>query len=210
MKENILGFDETDDIFDDIFDFDFDDEASEPGEYDDDDIIFFDDFDDDDKANDYSDNEDSVTDPPGTHRCNCCNEILHGNDYYNDGEIRLCNSCSHCSDCNTLMRQGGWEYNGHYYCYPCMQTKYEKKLLIHTYKYKPAPIFYGDRPRYFGVELEIDGAGKNTDNADKILTLANKDSEHIYIKTDNSLEDGMEIVSHPMTLDYHKQFQWDK
>ena len=27
--------------------------------------------------------------------------------------------------------------------------------------------------------------------------------EHIYIKHDGSLEDGMEIVTHPMTLGYH-------
>ena len=71
-------------------------------------------------------------------------------------------------------------------------------------------IFYGDSKCYFGVELEIDGAGRDSDNADEILAIANRDEEHIYIKSDGSLDDGMEIVTHPMSLDYHKQFQWDE
>lgn len=33
--------------------------------------------------------------------------------------------------------------------------------------------------------------------------------EHIYIKSDGSLDDGMEIVSHPMTLEFHKDFCWE-
>ncbi len=71
------------------------------------------------------------------------------------------------------------------------------------------PVFYGDSNRYFGVELEIDGAGKDDDYADELLDIANADDEHIYIKSDSSLEDGMELVSHPMTLDYHKNFCWE-
>ncbi len=58
------------------------------------------------------------------------------------------------------------------------------------------------------MELEIDGAGKDNDYAEEILDIANEDDEHIYIKSDGSLEDGMELISHPMTLDYHKDFCW--
>jgi hypothetical protein len=40
--------------------------------------------------------------------------------------------------------------------------------------------------------------------------VANKSEEHIYIKTDGSLEKGLEIVTHPMTLSYHKdKMPWD-
>ena len=58
--------------------------------------------------------------------------------------------------------------------------------------------------RYFGVELEIDEGGKNGDNADTLLGIGNRVAEHIYIKSDGSLSDGMEIVTHPMSLRYHK------
>ena len=66
------------------------------------------------------------------------------------------------------------------------------------------PIFYGEGVRYFGVELEIDGAGERSDRAWLLVNAANSNGlEHIYIKHDGSLEDGMEIVTHPMTLGYH-------
>ena len=52
--------------------------------------------------------------------------------------------------------------------------------------------------------MEIDDGGKIYNNAKKILELANEVEEHIYIKEDGSLSDGFEIVSYPMTLDYHK------
>lgn len=85
----------------------------------------------------------------------------------------------------------------------------EKNAAIHEYGYKPESIFYGDSNRYFGVELEIDGAGKDDDYATEILDIANMRDDHIYIKTDGSLDDGMEIVTHPMSLEYHKDFCWE-
>ena len=80
---------------------------------------------------------------------------------------------------------------------------------IHDYSYRPEPIFYGDAPRYFGVELEIDGAGEISSNAEKILAIGNRDAERVYCKHDGSLNDGFEIVSHPATLECHtKDFPW--
>ena len=43
------------------------------------------------------------------------------------------------------------------------------------------------------------------------MTAGNSHAEHIYIKTDGSLDDGMEIVTHPMTLNYHiNQMPWQE
>lgn len=79
---------------------------------------------------------------------------------------------------------------------------------IHDYGYKPEPQFMGKGPRYFGVELEIDGAGQDRDNAEKILEHS-KDEALFYIKSDSSLDDGLEIVTHPASLDYHlTRFPW--
>ncbi|MGN0692117.1 MAG: amidoligase family protein [Oscillospiraceae bacterium] len=47
---------------------------------------------------------------------------------------------------------------------------------------------------------EIDSAGCDDSNAE---TLCNIADEQIFIKTDGSLDEGMEIVTHPMTLEYH-------
>ena len=49
------------------------------------------------------------------------------------------------------------------YCLTCYQRHNDHS--IHDYYYKPDPLFRGEGPRYFGVELEIDEAGEDCDNA---------------------------------------------
>lgn len=39
----------------------------------------------------------------------------------------------------------------------------------------------------------------------EVLELANDQEEQIYIKHDGSLNEGFEIVTHPMTLRYHRE-----
>jgi hypothetical protein len=55
------------------------------------------------------------------------------------------------------------------------------------------------------VELEIDGAGKCGGNAQEILNLVNARSELVYCKHAGSLDEGVEIVTHPMTLAFHQE-----
>ena len=64
-------------------------------------------------------------------------------------------------------------------------------------------MFHGKGLRHFGVELEIDDGGTINSNAEKLLTIANANAENLYIKTDGSLDEGLELVTHPMTLEYH-------
>ncbi|MHC1695860.1 MAG: amidoligase family protein [Eubacteriales bacterium] len=60
-----------------------------------------------------------------------------------------------------------------------------------------------------GIELEVDGGGHDSQNAQELLNIGNKYEEHIYIKHDGSLDDGFEIVSHPATPGYHlKHMKW--
>ena len=88
------------------------------------------------------------------------------------------------------------------YCQRCYNAL--SKDAIHDYYYKPEPIFRGIGPRYMGVELEIDGSGEYTPNARQILDIANGSGELIYCKHDGSLDDGFEIVTHPMSLEFHR------
>jgi len=89
------------------------------------------------------------------------------------------------------------ENDGNTYCEDCYSSHENK--AIHDYDYKPDPEFYGEAPRYFGVELEVDKGNYCDDTAEQITD----DNEEIYCKHDSSLDDGFEIVSHPCTLDYH-------
>ena len=150
-----------------------------------------------------------------TTTCDRCGATIWTNDSYGDDYTTLCSHCYHnhytrCSCCDALLHEDdAYHLDGYDYCSDCYHEEVDKCRSIHDYGYKPEPIFYGDSKRYFGVELEIDGAGKDSDNADELLLIANKEDEHIYIKGDGSLDDGMELVTHPMSLDFHKQFQWE-
>ena len=147
-------------------------------------------------------------------RCECCGDLIYDNDVCGQDYDRcLCESCMdelyvHCDECDDLIhRDDIHELDESYYCYQCY---HEKMHVIRQYGYKPEPIFYGDSHRYFGVELEIDEAGRDNNYAEELIHIANMREEHIYIKSDGSLYDGMEIVSHPMTLEYHmNNFCWE-
>ena len=150
-----------------------------------------------------------------TTTCERCGTVIWCDDSYGDEYTTLCHHCyenyyTRCSCCDALIHEDdAYHLDGYDYCSECYHDEVDKNRSIHDYGFKPEPIFYGDSKRYFGVELEIDGAGKDGDNADDILAIANNDDEHIYIKSDGSLDDGMEIVTHPMSLEYHKSFCWE-
>lgn len=125
--------------------------------------------------------------------------------------------CDDCLDDITVVccRCGQRVFNGdsfvddededYAYCYDC----YHRQKHIHSYHYKPEPIFYGDGSRYFGVELEVDGAGEDNNNAKAVCEIANAASSLLYCKHDGSLNDGFELVTHPMTLDFqHHNMPW--
>ena len=150
-----------------------------------------------------------------TTTCDRCGEMIWSDDSYGDDYTTLCHHCYHshyvrCSCCDALLHEDdAYFIEGDSYCSECYHEEVDRNRSIHDYGYKPEPIFYGESKRFFGVELEIDGAGKDSDNADELLLIANKDAEHIYVKGDGSLDDGMELVTHPMSLEYHKQFCWE-
>lgn len=146
--------------------------------------------------------------------CDCCGARIWSEDAEGDDYTSLCRQCydyhyTRCEECDALIHNDdAYEYDDGYFCHECYQ-RIRKNAAIHEYGYKPEPIFYGDSNRYFGVELEIDGAGKDDVYAEELLDIANMREEHIYIKTDGSLDDGIEIVTHPMSLEYHKDFCWE-
>ena len=71
---------------------------------------------------------------------------------------------------------------------------------IQDYDYEPYTEFYGDRDDlHLGVELEIDGGGESHDNANMIMAPL---GGLAYAMHDGSLNDGFEIATMPMTLDF--------
>ena len=150
--------------------------------------------------------------------CAHCGERIYRDDNAGDDNTPLCQSCydrhyTSCEHCGRIIHQ----YDAYYedgdedtpLCYDC-HTRVSREKAIHDYYYKPTPLFRGDGPRYFGVELEIDSGGEDDDNAQQIMEIANGNGvENLYCKHDGSLDDGFELVTHPMTLEYHmKKMPW--
>ena len=146
-----------------------------------------------------------------TTTCSHCGESILLDNNAGSSETPLCNACyddhyNTCVRCGRVIHTDDTYYRDRYdddpYCYECYSC-FERDGGIQDYYYKPDPIFYGSGSRYFGVELEIDEAGESDYNAEQVMSVGNRDAEHIYCKHDGSLHDGFEIVTHPMTLNYH-------
>ena len=132
-----------------------------------------------------------------------------------DDSRLLCERCydntyTNCDQCGRLIRHEDAyedEDNCRTLCDYCIREN-----AVFNYSYKPMPIFYGeDSPLFIGVELEMDGGGNSNKNAKILTELANGSSKRIYIKNDGSLDEGFEVVTHPMTLKYHMEEMpwWD-
>lgn len=144
-----------------------------------------------------------------TTTCDCCGRRILRCDAESDGCIMLCRHCyeysyTRCEGCGCIISNDEANYvdgDDYPYCDECYRKLEEEP--IKSYGYKPEPIFYGSGNLFYGVELEIDKGGERGDYAEEILNTANAHNLHLYAKHDGSIDDGFELVSHPMTLEYH-------
>jgi len=150
--------------------------------------------------------------------CRHCGERLWNDENNGDSNFVLCQRCydnhyTTCERCGMVIHYDSALYfddDDNPYCHSCYEIE-SKDQSIHDYNYKPEPIFYGNDDMYMGVELEIDHGGESSDSADELLYIANFPNERMYMKHDGSIEDGFEMVTHPMSLDYHKkEMPWGK
>lgn len=159
-------------------------------------------------------------------KCNECGQLHNTADLiemrqYNitDWDV-LCPNCfndntTECHDCGVrITRHSGYDPNdtGNLICKNCK----EKHLPVHSYNYKPVPIFhyvkdkekYDDTGYYFGMEIEVElrgtGEQKNRDTMAKRL-LRKMGKNKIYMKTDSSLgSPAFEIVTYPQSWLFYK------
>lgn len=154
--------------------------------------------------------------------CDECDEHFDDESCYRDEEGHcVCDNCfdrygyRRCEDCDTLIREDeiNWSDDDYAYCDECY-SEHCHRNSIHNYGYKPTPIFFksdNERSKLFmGVELEVDNGEDAGDTAFSITDTMEFDGDnHVYCKHDGSLNDGIEIVSHPCTLRYHmEQMPW--
>lgn len=134
--------------------------------------------------------------------CDSCNEWTSGyTSYIDDRNENFCESCTsdyatYCEDCDTYTIDG---------CDSCE----DNIQVIHDYGYRPDPIFHStdkEERLYFGIEIEMESPQQDTyvlrEAAEYASTLEGTD--HAYLKSDGSLNCGMELVTHPMSHSYYR------
>ena len=94
--------------------------------------------------------------------CRYCGQRVWDEDIHYDEGQPICPSCfaEHfltCEGCGGTIHEHEARYldddEDAPYCSSCYE-ELEDRVAIHDYSYKPEPIFWGQGPRYFGVELE--------------------------------------------------------
>ena len=140
--------------------------------------------------------------------CEECGRRIYTEDDAGDSNHVLCQDCcdryyTFCDHCGVMLHnEQVYHSDDDELCEDCYNALVENNP-IHEYDYVPELVFHGKGLRKFGVELEIDEGGKDWDNAKCILDIANQSTTNLYIKSDGSLDDGLELVTHPMSLEYH-------
>ena len=98
-----------------------------------------------------------------------------------------------------------------WYCSSCAPDHDADISGVHGYGYKPSPIFYKSEKDpekgnlFFGVELEqshdyMSDCQIHYDLAQSCLNDGDPKEPNFYAKADSSLDNGIELVSHPRTL----------
>lgn len=133
-------------------------------------------------------------------------------------------TCTHCGNQIDILHDKYATINGDILCSSCMSKRYTYSPIT-GYSYKPTPIFWDCKGNtsiksyatpqqkgvlYLGVELEMESITDNASkDAHKVWGEFYDNSDTFYIKHDGSLSNGMELVTHPMTLEYHHRvFPW--
>ena len=155
-----------------------------------------------------------------THDDNCegCNEIYRYNGEYINDEYMDHNGLvfdSH-GDIQHIDDVFYWECDGEYHNEPESNDDDDNDdddcnmdaACINSYSYRPAMKFHklsneNENAPFFGIELEVER--KNSNGLKHKYMAGMIEHEHWYFKTDGSLTDGFEIVTHPMTFNYIQQ-----
>lgn len=153
-----------------------------------------------------------------THRDNCqeFNEIYRYNgnwidrDFMDDNNLVFTYEDEICHLDDVYY----WESDGEYHTYPEEEEEEDEEdcdmnsAYINNYSYRPSMKFHklsneNENAPFFGIELEVER--KNSNGLKHKYMAGMIEHEHWYFKTDGSLTDGFEIVTHPMTFNYIKQ-----
>jgi hypothetical protein len=134
--------------------------------------------------------------------CGSCGCLIQ-----NESDLSQCQYCDrrYCRDCGPRNRGGG---RG---CMSDQNWEGDRDCRVHNYHWRP-PQFVpktlehetvGNGTILLGFELEVGGRADHI--ADAVYRLDTK-GDHIYMVYDYSIHRGVEIISHPMTLGFARNY----
>lgn len=142
--------------------------------------------------------------------CESCRADVHSDNTMTvDHDTVLCEHCgcdySWCENCDTYRSNDDHDFD---YCGDDSHGR------VRSYSYRPDPVFFrflngrafsstsyeSNSTMFTGMELEVETESAPYDQAVELASEIFGDSA--YLKHDGSLNNGFEIVTHPMTLDY--------
>ena len=176
---------------------------------------------------------DDIIDVNGSNICNVCldENYVKCNDcgdyerfdcatWIECSEYFVCEYCSqdyeYCGECMQYYPSDTMVYSDdhcHYFCESCALGN-SHSGIVRSYHDNPHKIFnrtskdiLTDNRVYLGVELETEC--KYSEDIENYLYNEYSDNESkLYLMEDGSLDHGFELISQPMTLDYHHNFEW--
>lgn len=106
-----------------------------------------------------------------------------------------------CSCCDTIVHyREVTEYNGENYCESCAEDiEDDYDGLINDYHDAPHWRLYGRDNLRYGIEIEIDNGDDRYNCANDLINIV---GDTIHLENDGSLNNGFEIITHPMDYDY--------
>jgi hypothetical protein len=133
-------------------------------------------------------------------QCDECSDYVHEDDSHYDSrdDQTYCNSCNgqrlYCERCDESYWRRNREYHNHGYD------------LLREPDDNPDWVLHGEGKYHLGFELETEFDSGNQGFEEPAKYFQHKVSEDVaFLKSDGSLNNGMEIVGHPMTLEWTRK-----
>jgi len=163
--------------------------------------------------------------------CEECNDeifIYRNNNYLRYNGNYYCPDCQEnnftfCVSCGSALRNEDALFlhddSEDAYCEECYRRA-RHRSEIREYSYKPTPHFYAreyekkqKKYSFFGIELEVETKDSGADVSSALKKLKeelkrNKLENYYYFKEDASLNNGLEVVTHPSTYKYLKELKF--
>lgn len=137
--------------------------------------------------------------------CRHCNKkYIYKIDTDNRQEKMLCNDCINdyifCLECGTCYPKNETEFVGDI-CKNCY-IKFKKRKCLKEYGHKPEPCYkqIKNEVDFMGIEFETELSNNSSYNKyDLAFAGTELTEDFIYAKTDGSLNNGVEFVTHPIS-----------